>query len=488
MQTTRRSSSPNGRLRNDRRRPPSARAQADADLTARAQAIHARSRGTYGAPRVHAELSDAGVSVSRKRVARVMREAGIAGVSRRRGPRTTRRDSQARPAPDRVERRFEADAPNRLWVADITYIPTLAGFLYLAIVLDVFSRRVVGWAMAAHLRTTLVLEALEMAVVRNAGRSRSSITRTKAASTRRWPSAPGAGSGALRRRWARWAIASTTRWPRASSPRWSASCSTARRWRRTPRRGRPCSSSLKGGTTPAGAIPRWATCRRWSSNVSVRQPLSTLTSRWRLSRRPRVRWSPDRRRRLPSAAVFFWKHPEGMMANRHTARLRFRRRDSRGEPVDEKMPGDLQIRRVSRRPAGSGSGHCTTGSRDVRTGRCGTARPVDARSASCLIWMSARRAPTGRWKSRGRPLSIMPATRAARFPQFHNASSLLTLHGTVKSRTCHDVNPKALTRPRNRGNLIRDIPPMRGRPNRARYMSLISIVRASRVAPRIQNV
>ena len=147
-----------------RRRPPSARARADADLTARVQAIHARSRGTYGAPRIHAELSDAGVAVSRKRLARVMRSAGIAGVSRRRGPRTTRRDSQARPAPDRVERRFEANAPNRLWVADITYIPTLAGFLYLAIVLDVFSRRVVGWAMAAHLRTALVLEALEMAV------------------------------------------------------------------------------------------------------------------------------------------------------------------------------------------------------------------------------------------------------------------------------------------------------------------------------------
>ena len=147
-----------------RQRPPSARAQADAGLTVRVRAIHAHSRGTYGAPRIHAELSEAGVAVSRKRVARVMRSAGIAGVSRRRGPRTTRRDAQARPAPDRVERRFEADAPNRLWVADITYIPTLAGFLYLAIVLDVFSRRVVGWAMAAHLRTALVLEALEMAV------------------------------------------------------------------------------------------------------------------------------------------------------------------------------------------------------------------------------------------------------------------------------------------------------------------------------------
>ena len=91
--------------------------------------------------------------MSRKRVARVMREAGLAGVSRRKGPRTTRRDPQARPAPDLVERRFVAEAPDRLWVADITYVPTAAGFLYLAVVLDVFSRRVVGWSMADHLRT-----------------------------------------------------------------------------------------------------------------------------------------------------------------------------------------------------------------------------------------------------------------------------------------------------------------------------------------------
>ena len=127
-----------------RRRPPSVRAQADADLTVRVRAIHDDSRGTYGAPRIHAELAEAVVAVGRKRVARVMRSAGIAGVSRRRGPRTTRRDVQARPAPERVERHFAADAPNRLWVADITYIPTLVGFLYLGIVLDVFSRRVVG--------------------------------------------------------------------------------------------------------------------------------------------------------------------------------------------------------------------------------------------------------------------------------------------------------------------------------------------------------
>ena len=147
-----------------RQREGSARERSDEALTARVRAIHEHSRGSYGAPRIQAELAEQGLAVSRKRVARVMRQAGLAGVSRRKGPRTTRRDAQARPAPDLVEREFHADAPDRLWVADITYVPTLAGFLYLAIVLDVFSRRVVGWAMAGHLRTELVLDALDMAV------------------------------------------------------------------------------------------------------------------------------------------------------------------------------------------------------------------------------------------------------------------------------------------------------------------------------------
>ena len=147
-----------------RTRERSAHEASDVALSARVRAIHERSRGTYGAPRIHAELAAEGTPVSRKRVARVMREAGLAGVSRRKGPRTTRRDPQARPAPDLVERRFEAEAPDRLWVADITYVPTAAGFLYLAVVLDVFSRRVVGWSMANHPRTELVLDALDMAV------------------------------------------------------------------------------------------------------------------------------------------------------------------------------------------------------------------------------------------------------------------------------------------------------------------------------------
>ena len=126
--------------------------------------IHRTSRGTYGAPRVHAELVAQGHAVGRKRIARLMRRAGLRGISRRKGTRTTVRDARTRAAPDLVERDFTADAPDRLWVADITYIPTWAGFLHLAVVLDAFSRRVVGWSMANHLRTQLVLDALDMAL------------------------------------------------------------------------------------------------------------------------------------------------------------------------------------------------------------------------------------------------------------------------------------------------------------------------------------
>lgn len=146
-------------------RSPSARAEADAALLKRIRTVHVSSRETYGSPRIHAELRGAGQRHSRKRIARLMREAGLAGASHRRGgPVTTRRDKEARPAPDLVDRNFTAAAPNRLWVGDITYVPTAAGFIYLAVVLDAFSRRVVGWAMANHLRTELVLDALEMAV------------------------------------------------------------------------------------------------------------------------------------------------------------------------------------------------------------------------------------------------------------------------------------------------------------------------------------
>jgi putative transposase len=147
-----------------RKRPQSKRAQADENLSVRIRSIHERSRGTYGAPRIQAELAALGHNVSRKRVARLMKLLGVQGVSRRRQFATTIRDQAGRQAPDLVERKFQAAARDQLWVADITYISTATGFLYLAVVVDAWSRRVVGWSMATHLRTELVLEALNMAI------------------------------------------------------------------------------------------------------------------------------------------------------------------------------------------------------------------------------------------------------------------------------------------------------------------------------------
>jgi putative transposase len=142
----------------------SARARNDAALLEQIRAFHRQSRGTYGTPRIHRDLRAAGVHVSRKRVARLLKQAGLRGVCRRTWPVTTVRAPQARPAPDLVQRAFTATGPNQLWVADITYIPTRGDTLYVAVVLDVWSRRIVGWAMATHLRTELVVAALDMAV------------------------------------------------------------------------------------------------------------------------------------------------------------------------------------------------------------------------------------------------------------------------------------------------------------------------------------
>jgi putative transposase len=146
-------------------RPASARTRADRALTEQIREIHARSRATYGAPRVHAELRlGLDVHVARKRVARLMRAAGLQGCHRRRHHGLTRRDPQAAAAPDLVGRQFSPPGPDRLWVADITQQRTGEGWLYLAVVLDAFSRRIVGWSMADHLRTELVLDALDMAI------------------------------------------------------------------------------------------------------------------------------------------------------------------------------------------------------------------------------------------------------------------------------------------------------------------------------------
>jgi putative transposase len=144
-------------------RPRSKHALMDLLLTRKIEAIYRRSRGIYGSPRVHAQLHNEGVHVGRKRVARLMRGAGFAGVSRRKFVVTTQRDPAAVRAKDLVSRDFSAKNIDRLWVADITYIPTWTEYLYLAVVLDAYSRRVVGWAMETHMRAELVLKALEMA-------------------------------------------------------------------------------------------------------------------------------------------------------------------------------------------------------------------------------------------------------------------------------------------------------------------------------------
>jgi putative transposase len=185
-----------------RSRPVSARATADADLTRHIRTIHAGSHGTYGAPRVHAELKANGLSAGRKRIARLMRAAGIVGVSRRRSaPITTRQATDHK-------------RPNELWVADITFLPTLAGFLYLAVVLDAWSRRIVGWAFSADLKTRVVLDALDMAL----GARKPDTVRIAVRNTRRSLSAIAARRPVFVHRQARSATPTTMRCARVSSP------------------------------------------------------------------------------------------------------------------------------------------------------------------------------------------------------------------------------------------------------------------------------
>jgi putative transposase len=144
-------------------RPPSARRLEDDRLLERIREIHAANREVYGSPRVHAELvlSD-GQRIARKRVERLMRQAGLTGLRPKKRGRTTVRVPGVRVCEDLVDRAFLAAAPNRLWVADITYLRTWEGWLYLVAVQDVFSRRIIGWSMADHMRTELVTDALQM--------------------------------------------------------------------------------------------------------------------------------------------------------------------------------------------------------------------------------------------------------------------------------------------------------------------------------------
>jgi putative transposase len=149
-----------------RSRSPSERFRFDAVLSEKIETIHRNSRATYGSPRVHAELRAIGIRCGRKRVARLMRRAKLQGCLRGRRMRTTHRAALQQAAPDLIGRNFASEEPDRLWVADITYVRSREGFVYLAFILDACSRKVVGWSMATHLRTELVVDALQMAIAR----------------------------------------------------------------------------------------------------------------------------------------------------------------------------------------------------------------------------------------------------------------------------------------------------------------------------------
>jgi putative transposase len=246
----------------------SLRAAQDIDLTRKIRTIHGASHKTYGEPRIHAELKAEGVAIGQKRVARLMRAAGLVGASRRRSVTTTKRDPDHRPAHDLVRRNFFVEKPNELWVADITFVPTLAGFLFLAVVLDAWSRRIVGWAFSADLKTRVVLDALDMALAvrkpenvihhSDQGSQYTSLAvgnRCKDAGVR-----PSTGSVAT---------PTTTPCARASSRRWNASCSIDTVSAPTTRRGWPSSTSSKASTIRHAAIRRWDTSRPSNTKGSI---------------------------------------------------------------------------------------------------------------------------------------------------------------------------------------------------------------------------
>jgi putative transposase len=208
-------------------RPPSKRSREDAALLEKIVEVHDRSRHTYGYPRVHAELRALGVNCGRRRVARLMPRGGLKGCLRGGRKSTTRRDPNAVAAPELVGRNFAASTPDRLWRADITYVPTEEGFLYLSFVLDAYSRRLLGWSMAAHLREPSSSSMLFGWRCGGGSPPRgSSITRIAGFSTRHSPSASASKRPGSRPRWGEWAQRWTTPWSRVSSRLSSASWST----------------------------------------------------------------------------------------------------------------------------------------------------------------------------------------------------------------------------------------------------------------------
>ena len=275
---------------------PSRRSIEDAVLVERIRAIHAQSDGTYGMPRVRAELIEQGVRIAGKRVARLMRCNAIRGVSRRRGfVVTTRRDQRQRPAPDLVKREFRADGPNQLWVADMTYVPTWAGFIFLAIVLDVWSRRIVGWAMDEQMTSELVLAALNMALQQ---RKPEAVIHHSDQGSQYASIAFGERCKKMGVRPSMGTVGDAYDNAMAESFFATLECELIdrRSWQTKPRPGWPCSRTSRVGTTRAGGTARWVrnhqptlkgctSTKTKCSSVNTGYPPSALA--WHA---PRRRW------------------------------------------------------------------------------------------------------------------------------------------------------------------------------------------------------
>ena len=244
------------------RRAPSDRALTDAWLIEKIREIWAENRKVYGSPRIHADLRlKYGIRVARKRVERLMREAGISGLQRRKRGRTTISVPGVRVADDLVERRFRPERPNQLWIADLTYLRTWEGWLYLAAVQDAYSRRIVGWSMADHMRSELIVDALQMAVARRRPapglihHSDQGSQYVSLAFGRRLQQAGLVASMAPS------ATHSTTPSPRASSPRSRRNWYTVARGRAAASSRPSCSSTSRRFTTERAGTPRSTTSR-----------------------------------------------------------------------------------------------------------------------------------------------------------------------------------------------------------------------------------
>jgi len=257
-----------------RDRKPSRRTIENTLLTEQIRSAQVASDSTYGRDRVRAERRDQGVQANHQRIARLMRLAGMRGVSRRRGfVVTTRREPGQGRAPHLVPRQFKARGPNPLWVADLTDVPTWAGFIFLAVVIEVWSRRVVGGSIGEHRRAELVLAALNRAIPwrqpdavvhhRDQGSQYASLAFGKRCQD----------MGGVRR-WARSARPTTRQWRRASSPAWKVNCSTAAPSRRKPKTAWPSFPGSKAGTTRAAAIRRSVTGRP-STSRRAKSPFLT---------------------------------------------------------------------------------------------------------------------------------------------------------------------------------------------------------------------